>query len=224
MMARLLDLPPHATSLPADQWRTIILPEDLPMVESAVAASIHSAHPFSLGYRVKTHHGRIVWLLVRGTFIRDQHGNPVRVTGVSVAITDRKKAEEAATASEQRYRALTDLNPDGILVYQGHRHVYANHAAASIYRVAQVTELIGRSAIDFFEPEAATAFHQNVALLLEQDLEAPLATLAARRADGDLAYIQATFGKRRNAHVRMRVPAQGIGRQMEMGIGARRRG
>jgi diguanylate cyclase (GGDEF)-like protein/PAS domain S-box-containing protein len=195
MMAHLLDLPPHAASLQADEWRTIILPEDLPMVESAVAASIHTDCPFSLEYRVKTHHGRIVWLLVRGTFIRDQHGQPVRVTGVSVDITDRKKAEEAAKVSEQRYRALTDLNPDGILVYQEHRYVYANHAAASIYRVAEATELIGRTATDVFEPDAATAFHENVALLLEHGLEAPLATLSARRADGDRVYIQATFGK-----------------------------
>lgn len=195
IMAQLLDLPPHATSLRAEEWRTIILPEDLPMVESAVAASIHSDHPFSLEYRVKTHHGRIVWLLVRGTFIRDQHEKPVRVTGVSVDITDRKKAEAAAKASEQRYRALTDLNPDGILVYQERRYVYANHAAASIYRVAEATELIGRTATDIFEPDAATTFHENVALLLEHDLEVSLATLSGRRADGDHVYIQATFGK-----------------------------
>jgi diguanylate cyclase (GGDEF)-like protein/PAS domain S-box-containing protein len=195
MMAQLLDLPPHATSLPADEWRTLIHAQDLPMVESAVAASINSDHPFSLEYRVKTHHGRIVWLLVRGTFIRDQHGKPVRVTGVSVDITDRKKAEEAAKASEQRYRALTDLNPDGILVYQEQRYVYANHAAASIYRVAEAAELIGRTAADMLEPEAAAAFHERMALLLEHDRDAPLATLRARRADGELAYIQATFGK-----------------------------
>ena len=195
VMAQLLDLPPHATSLRAEEWRTIILPEDLPIVESAVAASIHSDHPFSLEYRVSTHHGRLVWLLVRGTFIRDQHGTPVRVTGVSVDITDRKKAEAAAKASEQRYRVLTDLNPDGILVYQEHRYVYANHAAASMYRVAEATELIGRTATDFFEPDAATIFHENVALLLEHDLEVPLATLSGRRADGEHVYIQATFGK-----------------------------
>ena len=195
VMAQLLDLPPHATSLRAEEWRTIILPEDLLMVESAVAASMYSDHPFSLEYRVNTHHGRLVWLLVRGTFIRDQHGTPVRVTGVSVDITDRKKAEAAAKASEQRYRALTDLNPDGILVYQEHRYVYANHAAASMYRVAEATELIGRTATDFFEPDAATTFHENVALLLEHDLEVPLATLSGRRADGEHVYIQATFGK-----------------------------
>jgi len=195
MMARLLDLPPHAASLHADEWRKMILPEDLPFVESAVTAFIDSDQPFSLEYRVRTRHGRIVWLLVRGTFVLNQHGNPVRVTGVSVDITDRKKAEEAAQASEQRYRALTDLNPDGILVCQEHRCAYANHAAASIFRVGRVSELIGRTAADFFEPEAATALHENLHLLLEQGLEAPLATLAAKRADGEHAYIQATFGK-----------------------------
>jgi diguanylate cyclase (GGDEF)-like protein/PAS domain S-box-containing protein len=195
MMARLLDLPPHATSLSADEWRQIILPEDLPAVESAVAASINTDHPFNLEYRVRTHRGRIVWLLVRGTFIRDQHGNPIRVTGVSVDITEKKNAEEAAKAGDERYRLLTDLNPDGILVYQDQRYVYANLAASNIYHVAGSTELIGRAAANFFEPAAVEAINERVALLLEQNRPAPLATLHARRPDGSVVYLQATFGK-----------------------------
>ncbi|SNT37515.1 PAS domain S-box-containing protein/diguanylate cyclase (GGDEF) domain-containing protein [Noviherbaspirillum humi] len=195
MMARLLDLPARTTSLSADEWRQVILAEDLPAVESAVAASVDARCPFNLEYRVKTPRGRIVWLLVRGTFLRDEQGNPLQVTGVSVDITEKKKAEEAARAGEERYRLLTDLNPDGIVVYQDRRYVYANPAAAHIHQVAGAAELIGRSGFDFFEPEAVKTIDESVTLLLEQGLPAPLATLRARRPDGSVAHLQATFGK-----------------------------
>jgi len=195
MMARLLDLPARPTTLSADEWRKIILPEDLPAVEAAVAASVHSDQPFSLEYRIRTHSGRTVWLLARGMFIRDGRGAPARVTGVSMDITDKKTAEEAARASEERYRLITDLNPDGILVYANHRYVYANSAAAHIHQVRDPGELIGRTAADFFEHEAVRLIDSRVALLLEQNQAAPLTTLYVRRAGGALLCIQATFAK-----------------------------
>jgi PAS domain S-box-containing protein len=48
--------------------------------------------------------------------VRDEHGNPLKVTGTLHDITDRKLAEDALTISEIRYRRLFETAKDGILI------------------------------------------------------------------------------------------------------------
>ncbi len=49
--------------------------------------------------------------------IRDEHGRPVGLIGVSVDISARKQAEEALQASEQDYRELLEQAADAILIF-----------------------------------------------------------------------------------------------------------
>jgi PAS domain S-box-containing protein len=61
--------------------------------------------------------GSTVWTEVRATFLRDSEGRPVGILGVTRDISARRRAEEALTASEQRYRELFENAMDIVFTY-----------------------------------------------------------------------------------------------------------
>src|SRR5262249_36141204 len=53
-----------------------------------------------------------------------------------------------------RYRRLVDLSPDGIVVHQAGRIVYANRAGVECVGVRSFDDVLGRSIIDFVHPDS----------------------------------------------------------------------
>jgi PAS domain S-box-containing protein len=66
---------------------------------------------------------------------------------------ERNRAVEALRISEERYRWLVELSPDGIGVYSEDRLVYINTAGARMVGATSADELIGRPVIGFVHPE-----------------------------------------------------------------------
>ena len=60
-------------------------------------------------YRIRLGDGRTRWIASRGRPQFAPNGEPVRLMGVSMDITDRKRAEESFRASEARLEAGADL-------------------------------------------------------------------------------------------------------------------
>jgi PAS domain S-box-containing protein len=89
--------------------------------------------------------GSAVWVLVNVSMIFDSSGQHIQTIGVVQDISARKSAEIALAESEQRYRVLTELSPDAILVEADGKIAFANNAAACILRVNGAQNLIGRS-------------------------------------------------------------------------------
>ncbi len=67
--------------------------------------------------------GKVVWVHVNATLLRDANGRPDRTMAVIQDVSTRKQAEEALRESDQRYRAATAAvsalswtnNPDGLM-------------------------------------------------------------------------------------------------------------
>ena len=80
----------------------------------------------------------------------------------------RKRA--AATAdevneSEQRYRVLVESAPVAICVHRHSRILYANSAAARLFRAADPAEFVGRPVLDFIHPDAREHVIERLRLL-----------------------------------------------------------
>jgi PAS domain S-box-containing protein len=94
-----------------DDFREVILPEDLPPLVKAFHASCSGQTPeLCVEYRAKnTRDGAFRWRLGRGKCFYDESGAPVRYIGVSHDIQEIKSAQEEARRAAQRLRLATDL-------------------------------------------------------------------------------------------------------------------
>jgi len=75
-------------------WGEIIHPDDLQMVEDAVAGGILDKQIFDVVYRIRTRAGEIRWMVDRGQCIYDSSGEPLFLEGIISDFTAQKEAEE----------------------------------------------------------------------------------------------------------------------------------
>jgi PAS domain S-box-containing protein len=92
-------------------WMEGIVPEDRERIREEVALARREGGG-KLQFRIRRRDtGEIRWLEGRGRVLYDEKGAPVRVLGVSIDITEQKRAEEEARESERQIRELADSMP-----------------------------------------------------------------------------------------------------------------
>jgi diguanylate cyclase (GGDEF)-like protein/PAS domain S-box-containing protein len=85
------------------------------------------------------------------SLMHDEHTAPVGFRGVVIDVSERRRAEEALRESEERYRHLVELSPDGIAIHREGRLVFCNPAGARMLGYG-VDEVLGKLAIEFVHP------------------------------------------------------------------------
>jgi diguanylate cyclase (GGDEF)-like protein/PAS domain S-box-containing protein len=85
------------------------------------------------------------------SLMRDERDAPCGFRGVVIDVSERRQAEEALRESEERYRHLVELSPDGIAIHREGRLVFCNPAGARMLGY-QVEEVLGKLAIEFVHP------------------------------------------------------------------------
>ncbi|MBD1850980.1 PAS domain S-box protein [Leptolyngbya sp. FACHB-711] len=121
---RLLGLVPGEVKSSYQAWRDRVHLEDIERVEQAVAVALATHTDFETEYRVIYPDGTIHWLVGRGRGIYNEAGQPVRMLGVILDISDRKRAE-AASILEERNRMAREIHDTlaqaftGVLVHMG---------------------------------------------------------------------------------------------------------
>ncbi|MEH2249631.1 hybrid sensor histidine kinase/response regulator [Nostoc sp.] len=96
-------------------WRQLVHPEDLPRVQEA-AIALANGDRYSAEYRICNQDHQYVYVLDQGIVVqRDADGKPVRLVGSTTDISDRKQAQKAVQASEERLRSFVKANVVGIL-------------------------------------------------------------------------------------------------------------
>ncbi|HEX6984605.1 MAG TPA: PAS domain-containing protein, partial [Planctomycetaceae bacterium] len=101
---------------PLAAYVRVIHPEDRGRVEEAIRRVTEQGGAYEEEYRLVLSDGSIRWVVARGRVEQDESGRPVRFPGVVMDITDRKLAEEALRASEERFRTLAEAVPQIVWV------------------------------------------------------------------------------------------------------------
>jgi len=68
-------------------------------------------------------------------------------------IAERKRVEEALRESEERYRRLVEISPDGIVVHSGGKIVFINAVGLDLVGAESADQIIGRPVMDFVHPD-----------------------------------------------------------------------
>lgn len=126
-------------------YAELVHPDDLPLVDAAVAEGVSAHRPYQIEYRIIHADGSIRWVFERGCAFYDLAGNPEWLDGVIIDVTDRKLAIDALRASEEKVRGILRAAPTGIGVVTGRVFREVNTRLCDMTGYTR-DELLGRSA------------------------------------------------------------------------------
>lgn len=185
----LLGYDPGQVTPTHEAFRRRIHPEDLPRWEQAMREALERCEDYSCEFRVVWADGSVHWMEARGqyTYTGDQHaGKTVWIRGILSDIEQRKHAEEALHASEQRYRKLFEANLAGVYVTKLDGTILDfNDAMRRMLGYDSRAEVFAHRSTDFF---ADPAFRNELLRLLHRDGVVPAREAVLRRKDGSLLY------------------------------------
>ncbi|RPI17820.1 MAG: PAS domain S-box protein [Ignavibacteriae bacterium] len=84
----------------------------------------------------------------------DASGKINKVIIFAKDITEAKLAEEKMKDSEERYRILIETSPEAILVHYEGKIIFANEAAASLFKADRAEDLLGEEIVKFLHPDS----------------------------------------------------------------------
>ncbi|NMG10240.1 hypothetical protein DP117_26530 [Brasilonema sp. UFV-L1] len=103
-------LPPDA-EVTIDLFYQLLHDDDRERTRQAVQRSVEQATGYDIDYRTVAPDGCIRWIRAIGHTFCDPAGTPTRFDGITIDVSDRKRAEAALIESEQRFRHVTDTAP-----------------------------------------------------------------------------------------------------------------
>ena len=94
----------------------MVHPDDIPGSDAALQAAFTGESPtYEAEIRLRHKNGKWVWTMQRGRVVeRDSEGNPLRISGTSQDINEKRLAENALRDSEELYRLAFRTSPDSI--------------------------------------------------------------------------------------------------------------
>jgi PAS domain S-box-containing protein len=90
---RLLGLKPDERQPSHENWLLSVHPDDRTRVQGSVEAELKEKRELAMEFRITRPDGEVRWLIRRGRTFTDHDGQPVRMLGITMDITDRKRAE-----------------------------------------------------------------------------------------------------------------------------------
>ena len=100
-----------------DDWYRCIHPEDRDRVERTnLDALLRRAPEFKMDYRVVLPTGEIRWLEAMGKVEYATDGRPLRMSGISLHITERKRAEESRRQEHHELETILAAIPAAVLI------------------------------------------------------------------------------------------------------------
>jgi len=110
-MESMYGLPPGGFGQTRTAFENLVHPDDRAEVVKLVDEALRTGQPMSGEWRVIWADGSVHWIAGRWQVLMDESGEPSRVVGVNLDITERKWAEEALHDSKERFRLVANTAP-----------------------------------------------------------------------------------------------------------------
>ncbi len=110
---------------------------------------------------------------------------------VALAI-DHVRAEQALRESEERFRRLVELSPDGIAVHADGKVVFVNEKGLELLGYTSAEQVVGRPILDFVHPDSREVVMARIGRLLGRQEPQPPIEESFVRADGSPVDMEVT--------------------------------
>ncbi|WP_303900895.1 PAS domain S-box protein [Thiohalomonas denitrificans] len=132
---------PEEVGKDLDSWEKLVHPEDLPQVRAELEAHLKGEVPqYRSEHRIRTKSGQVVWVLARGLVVRrDSSGQPLRMAGTLIDITERKQVEERL----RLWAKVFESSSEGIFITDAQRRIVLVNDAFSRITGYSSAEAIG---------------------------------------------------------------------------------
>lgn len=129
-------------------WAELIHPDDRAEASQLLEDAIRTFAPYDVLYRFRRSDGSYVVMEDLGKALPDANGKPYRMLGVMRDVTDRKRVEDALSASEMHFRTLFESASDAILLMKNNLFIECNDKAEQMFGAPR-HEIVGQSPIAF---------------------------------------------------------------------------
>ena len=112
----LFGLDPQESAASFEAWNSVLHPEDLEIAGFRIDQALKEHTNLDSEYRIIRPDGQIRWINALGQGTYDDQGRPVRMIGICIDITERKRVEDALRKSEAKLRAIFRSLSEGIVL------------------------------------------------------------------------------------------------------------
>jgi PAS domain S-box-containing protein len=176
-----------------EDFRRYLHPEDGASVLGAVDEAMRAKKPYQAEFRILRPDGTVRWIAAKGKFHYSPDGEPERMLGMAVDITERKLMEESLRESEERLR---------LAIQAGKMYAFEWDATTDvIIRSEEVTHFPGLTgqAIRLSKQQLSASVHPEDRTIFESSIaeltpESPNTQISFRllRPDGSVCWLQRT--------------------------------
>jgi PAS domain S-box-containing protein len=110
-MERIYEVKPGSFAAGVYTWMEHIHPEDRERMERELREHLERGGPADSEFRIIRPSGEVRSLFSRGHVFTDSMSRPIRMVGIAIDITERKRVAEALRESEERFRMVANTAP-----------------------------------------------------------------------------------------------------------------
>ncbi len=195
---RLLGLPPGSREPSFDSWISTIHPADRETIARTAKDAAQHGEELRYEWRMLDATGEERWLMSRGGPMRPEDRGSQRYMGVTIDVTDRKKAELASRDNESRLDAIVSSAMESIVTIDRKGAILSANPAARDMFGYQDEEMLGRN-VRMLMPEPYRGEHDGyIANYLgggEKKIIGLRRQVEGRRKDGVVFPLELTVGE-----------------------------
>lgn len=171
-------------------WRKNVHPDEINQLELNLKNYIQGkTDNYSGVQRMKHKKGHYVWIKYSGLVIKNIMGNPIKIIGTHIDISEIKEKDRQLKLSEEKFRFIAENTTD--LITQHHKDGYFSYVSNSSKDIIGYNpeELIHRSPYDFIHPDDVHIMQNAHQEIIEKLRTKPL-TFRVRKKDNSYTWIE----------------------------------
>lgn len=166
---RILGYEPNSVEPSYEHWLNRVHTDDREKANAQVVDAVEKKSDLDIEFRVLLLDGSTRWVNDRGKFSFDESGKPIKMYGIQIDITERKRVEEMLRKSEEKYRSFVQHSGEGIYLFEFDQPFFiklpeeeqvkalykygyiaaCNDQMAQMYGFSRGEEIVGKRLIEF---------------------------------------------------------------------------